>query len=121
MDGEEVINIVSEVYSVLGAGFSERVYHTAVEVSLRQRGILYESERIVPITFKGHVVGNLRADIIVNNELVLEFKTIKSLNDQGELQAQNYLSLLGLKKAYLINFPPFPNREVEIRCIESLT
>ena len=117
MNGEEIINIVSEVYSALGAGFSERVYHTAVEVSLRQMGIPYESERIVPVTFKGHVVGNLRADIIIDNEIVLEFKTIKSLNDQAELQAQNYLNLLGLRKAYLINFPPFPNRDVEIRFV----
>lgn len=121
MNTETITNIVSEVYSSLGGGYSERVYHTAVEVCLRNLGIQYESERIVPINFKGHVVGNLRADIIVNNEVVLEFKTIKSLNDQGELQAQNYLNLLGLKKAFLINFPPFPNRDPEIRCIESLT
>ena len=118
MDGERIINLVSEVYSALGAGLSERVYHTAVEVSLRELGIPYESERIVPVTFKGHVVGNIRADIIIGNEVVLEFKTIKNLNDQAELQAQNYLNLLGLKKAYLINFPPFPNRDVEIRFVE---
>ena len=108
--------LAREVYT-LGGGYSERVYHNAVEVLLRKAGIPYETERIVPITFQGHVIGNLRADIIVNNEIVLEFKTIKTLNDQVEMQARNYLSLTGLKKAYLINFPPFPDREVEVRCI----
>src|SRR6056300_599935 len=110
--------LAKEVYT-LGAGYSERVYHNGMEVLLRKAGIPYETERIVPITFQGHVIGNLRADIIINNEIVLEFKTIKSLNDQVELQAQNYLNLTGLKKAYLINFPPFPDRDVEIRCVVS--
>jgi GxxExxY protein len=113
MDIEALAN---EVYA-LGAGYSERVYHNAMEVLLREKGIPYETERIVPVTFHGHVIGNLRADIIINNQLVLEFKTIKSLNDQVELQGQNYLNLTGLKTAYLINFPPFPNREVEVRRI----
>jgi GxxExxY protein len=108
-----------EVYSQLGPGYSERVYHNAVEVLLREKHIPYESERIIPISFKGHVIGNMRADIIVNNETVLEFKTIKTLNDAVELQGQNYLRLTGLRMAYLVNFPPHPDREVEIRKIVS--
>src|SRR6056300_749369 len=108
-----------EVYSQLGPGYSERVYHNAVEVLFREKHIPYESERIIPISFKGHVIGNMRADIIVNNETVLEFKTIKTLNDAVELQGQNYLRLTGLRMAYLVNFPPHPDREVEIRKIVS--
>jgi GxxExxY protein len=108
--------LAREVYT-LGGGYSERVYHNAMEVLLRKAGIPYETERIVPITFQGHVIGNLRADIIINNEIVLEFKTIKNLTDQTEMQARNYLSLTGLKIGYLINYPPFPDREVEVRCI----
>jgi GxxExxY protein len=112
----DIQTLAREVYT-LGGGYSERVYHNAMEVLLRKAGIPYETERIVPIPFEGHIIGNVRADIIVNNEIVLEFKTIKSLNDAAELQARNYLNLTGLKKAYLINFPPFPDREVEIRCV----
>jgi GxxExxY protein len=113
----DVEALAKKIYSQLGAGYSERVYHNAMEVLLRQYGIQYESERIVPIPFDGHVIGNLRADIIINNTVVLEFKTIKTLNDQAELQARNYLRLTGLKIAYLINYPPFPNRQVEVQCI----
>lgn len=107
-----------EIYSQLGPGYSERVYHNAMEVLLREKGIQYESERIIPIPFKGHVIGNLRADIIINNETVLEFKTIRTLNDAAELQGNNYLRLTGLKTAYLVNYPPHPDREVEVRRIQ---
>jgi GxxExxY protein len=113
----DVRALAEQIYSQLGAGYSERVYHNAMEVLLRREGLPYESERIVPIPFEGHIIGNLRADIIINNEIVLEFKTIKTLNDAAELQAHNYLRLMNLKTAYLINYPPFPNREVEVRKI----
>ena len=113
----DIESLAVEIYSLLGAGYSERVYHNAMEVMLRELGVHYESERIVPIPFKNHVIGNLRADIIIDSHTVLEFKTIKTLNDAAVLQAQNYLHLMGLKTAYLINYPPFPDREVEVRKI----
>jgi len=116
----EIETFAREIYSQLGPGYSERVYHNAMEVLLREKGISYESERIIPIPFRGHVIGNLRADIIINNEIVLEFKTIKTLNDAVELQGQNYLHLTGLKVAYLVNYPPHPDREVEVRKIRAL-
>ena len=107
------------IYSQLGPGYSERVYHTAMEVLLRAKGVPYESERIIPILFREHVIGHLRADMIINKETILEFKTIKTLNDAAELQGSNYLRLTGLKTAYLINYPPHPDREVEVHKIIS--
>ena len=82
-------------------------------------GIPYESERVVLIKFKEHVIGNLRIDMIIDNTTILEFKIIKSLNEAAECQARNYLHLTGLKTAYLVNYPPYRNREVEIRKIEA--
>ena len=70
---------VKEIYDILGPGFSERVYHNAMEVILRERGISYETERIIPIVFKGHTIGNLRADIIINKTTVVELKTVKNI------------------------------------------
>ena len=86
-----------------------------MEVILREKGIHYESERIIPILFKGHVIGNLRADIVINRSIILEFKTIKNLNESTEIQAHNYLNLTGLETAYLINFPPTLNAPIEIK------
>lgn len=105
------------VYEELGPGYSERVYHNAVEVLLREKRIPYESERHILVRFRGHVVGQLRADIIINDEIVLELKAIKTLTDGMELQVQKYLDLTGLKTAYLVNFPLQPGRSVEIRKI----
>lgn len=110
--------IMESIYNELGPGYSERVYHNAVEVMLREKQIMYESERVIPITFRGHVIGNLRADIIINGKIILEFKTIKTLGNEAELQARNYLRLTGLRKAYLVNFPPCSDRKVEVRKIE---
>ena len=105
------------VYKTLGPGFSEKIYHNAMEVVLRKNGIHYETERIVPIVFEGHTIGNLRADIIINNKIVLELKSVKTVNDVMVTQAQNYLKLTGLTESYLINFPPTLNTELEIRYV----
>lgn len=105
---------VKEVYETLGPGYSERVYHNAMEVMLRENGITYETERIVPIVFRGHTIGNLRADIIINHAIVVELKSVKSMNDSMISQARNYLKLLNLDEAYLVNFPPCMNAEPEI-------
>ena len=113
----DIEKMMGEVYSELGPGYSERVYHNAVEVILRENKIPYESERHILVRFRGHVVGQLRADIIIDNSVILELKAIKSLTDGMELQAQKYLDLTGLRTAYLVNFPLQPGREVETRKI----
>ena len=99
-----VDTIARHVYNSLGPGHSESVYHNAMEVGLRSHGIPYETERIIPIEYEGHVVGNMRADLIVNKEVIVELKSVRSLNDAARLQAQQYMRLLGLNRAILINF-----------------
>ena len=105
------------VYKILGPGFSEKIYNNAMEVVLRKNGVHYETERIVPIVFENHTIGNLRADLILNNKTVLELKSVKTVNDVMVTQAQNYLKLTGIPEAYLINFPPTLNTELEIRYV----
>ena len=116
----DVEALAKQIYSELGAGYSERVYHNCMEVLLRKYGVQYESERIVPIPFEGHIVGNVRADIIINNKIVLEFKAIKTLTEQSECQLRNYLRLTGLNVGYLINFPIHMNQEVDVRRVVAL-
>jgi GxxExxY protein len=98
--------IAYKIYQTLGPGYSESVYHRAFEVLLRQEGLSYETERIVPIVFEGHTIGNLRIDLIVRGSTIIELKaTTTKLNDSAKIQAQNYLKLTGLSEAYLVNFP----------------
>lgn len=105
MSIDTIKEIANNIYSQLGCGHSERIYHNALEVSLRKRNIQYESERIVPIVFEGHTIGNMRADLIIENNLVVELKSTRNLNQAMNNQAMNYLKLTGIRSGLLINFP----------------
>ena len=97
-------NAAREVWSELGSGYSERVYHNAMEVMLREQSIRYETERIIPIVFKGCAIGNLRADLVIDGVMVVELKATRGLREENSTQLQNYLDLTGLKVGILINF-----------------
>ena len=114
----DVENMVEEIYAELGPGHSERVYHNAAEVYLREKKVPYESERHIHVVFRGHIVGDLRADLIIDGRIIVELKAVQSLGKGVECQAQKYLDLTGLTTAFLVNFPPLPDRSVEIRKIE---
>jgi GxxExxY protein len=102
---ELIIDLARKVWGELGPGYSERVYHNAMEVMLRTSGVGYETERIIPIPFKGHVIGNLRADLVVANQLIVELKAIRALKEENKVQAKKYIQLTGLPCTLLINFP----------------
>lgn len=93
-----------DVYASLGAGHLESIYHAAMAVELRLAGLPYESEQVMPVTHKGHYVGTVRADIIVNKECVLEFKISGKLDDAKQ-QARQYMKLQGIKFGYVVMFP----------------
>lgn len=113
---ELIRSLAQDIWSELGPGYSEAVYHCAFEVGLRKRGIYYETERIVPVYYEGQNVGHVRADIIVDRQIVLELKSVGKLNEVYRIQTRNYLKLLGLEKGYLINFPD-KNVTMEIECL----
>ena len=100
------------IYASLGPGYSECVYHRALEVLLRKEGISYETERIVPIVFEGHTIGNLRVDLIIEGKCIVELKAISKLNEATKIQVKNYMSLTGFTEAYLVNFSGFPFPEI---------
>jgi GxxExxY protein len=111
---EQLQRLTKFVYATLGPGLSERVYHNALEVLLRKEGIPYETERIVPIVFMGHTIGNMRADLIVDQTLVIELKATKTLNPTMVTQTRKYLQLLDLPHALLVNFPQPYGEDCEI-------
>ena len=107
-------DIAGKIWKSLGPGYSERVYHNAFEVELRQRNISYETEKIIPVSYEGHTIGTLRADLVVAGDMVVELKSVSRLTEQFHIQIKNYMKLLDIKKGYLINFPVADNSEVEI-------
>lgn len=118
MSLEKIKTLAQKVYQTLGSGFSERVYHNAMEVLLRMEGISYETERIVPIVFEGHTIGNMRADLIVEKTVIVELKATKSITPVMITQAQKYLQLLDLSQAMLVNFPQPTGDHCEIVFVE---
>ena len=94
-----------DIWTSLGPGYSESVYHCAFEVALRSLGVYYETERIVPVYYAGQNVGHVRADLIVDRKAVIELKSVSKLNETYRIQTQNYLKLLDLREGFLINFP----------------
>jgi GxxExxY protein len=82
----------------------EIAYQRAVAIELEARGISYESERRVPVFFKGQVVCHHRIDLVVDDRLVLELKAVERLAPVHSAQAIGYLRAAKLRLALLVNF-----------------
>ncbi len=101
---EQVIGAAFEVHRSLGYGFLERVYQRAMQVELCQRGLKAEIESSINVRYKGVVVGEYRADLFVNEAVIVELKVAKSYMPEDEPQLLNELKATGIKVGLLINF-----------------
>lgn len=101
---EEVINCGFEVSNKLGTGFLESVYENALCVELEKQGICFHQQKQLKVIYKGLVVGNFIADIVVENKLLLELKTVSQLAQSHRAQVMNYLKATGLSVGLLLNF-----------------
>ena len=105
---EEVYKIVGaamEVYNVLGSGFLEAVYQEAMEIELTERGIPFEPQKDLRITFKNRTLKKTYvADFLVFDKVVVEIKAIDRLTSHDEAQLLNYLKATGMQVGVLINF-----------------
>jgi GxxExxY protein len=100
----QIIAAIFEVHNVLGFGFLESVYQKALVKELRVRGLKAEEQKEMSVYYKGEIVGSYYADIIVNDEIILELKAVENLAKIHEAQLLNYLKGTGLKLGFLINF-----------------
>ncbi len=98
-------SIANHVYKTLGYGHSESVYHRAMEVGLRKRCIQYETEKVVTITYEGHVVGSRRFDLVVDGNTIVELKSVSAIKERERTQLRNYMDITGMEHGVLINFP----------------
>jgi len=95
---------IFEVNSVLGYGFLEKIYENALMVELQDRGIKAECQVPISVHYKNREVGEYFADIIVEDEVILELKAVKSLEKIHEAQILNYLKATDYKVGLLVNF-----------------
>jgi len=101
---EKIIGAAFEVHDQLGYGFLERVYQRALQVELIRRGVAAEIERRIRVQYKGVVVGDYDADLIVADSVAVEIKVNPQYDKRDEAQLLNELKAIGLKVGMLVNF-----------------
>lgn len=101
----KVIGCIYNVYNALGPGLLESIYEKALMIELAESGLKAESQLPIAINYKGHNIGEgLRLDIIVENKLVLELKSVEELHPVHYKQLSTYLRILNTPVGLLINF-----------------
>jgi GxxExxY protein len=101
---ETIIGAAFEVHNQLGYGFLERVYQRALQVELLRRGISAEIEKRIQVQYKGVVVGDYDADLIVGDCVPVEIKVSLQYDKRDKAQLLNELKATGLKVRMLLNF-----------------
>ncbi len=101
---EKIIGCAYKVANTLGSGFLEKVYENALAHELRKNGL--EAKQQVPVTvyYDGSIAGEFVADLLVESELIVELKAVKSLDSVHMAQCMNYLKATGKQVCLLINF-----------------
>ena len=106
-----IIGAAMEVQNEMGEGFLELVYHDALNVELELRGIPYETEKPIAITYKGQPLDRTyKADLVCYGNIVVELKSVEQLKAEHTAQLLNYLKATGMPMGVLINFGEKPLR-----------
>jgi GxxExxY protein len=100
----KIVGLAMEVHRELGFGFLEKVYENSLMILLRREGILAEQQHPIEVKFRGESVGVYCPDILVNDQIILEIKSLERLTSADTAQALNYLKATGLRLAILLNF-----------------
>ena len=95
---------VFEVNDILGPGFLEKVYENALLIELKNRGLRPKNQVPIKVTYKGEGVGDYTADLLVEDEVIVELKTVENLDGSHEAQLLNYLKATGFRIGLLVNF-----------------
>jgi len=105
---DKIIKAFYKVYNKLGYGFLEKVYQNAMLIELRKMGFHCEHEKAVKVYYEDNLVGDYRADIIVDNCIIIENKAAEGLAEQNEFQLINYLKATEIEVGLLLNFGKTP-------------
>ena len=106
-----IIGAAMEVQNEMGEGFLELVYHDALNVELGLRGIPFETEKPITITYKGQPLDrSYKADLVCYGNIVVELKSVEMLKAEHTAQLLNYLKATGMPMGVLINFGEKPLR-----------
>lgn len=105
---EKIIGVFYEVYNELGHGFLESVYEGAMLIALIERGLKTAHRIPTPVWFRGRMVGDFKADLLVERAVILELKAARALESVHEAQLLNYLRATDFEVGLLLNFGAKP-------------
>lgn len=101
----EIRGVIYDVYKELGPGLLESVYEEALCFELEQRGLKVERQLQVPIIYKGNVLKTeLRLDVLVEDKVIVELKSVEEMKKVFAKQLLTYLRLMDKKIGLLVNF-----------------
>ena len=103
---EEIIGCAYRVHNELGAGFLEKVYENALCIELVETGLQVEQQVPVRVSYRGRLVGDFCADLLVDRKVIVELKAVRDIAREHEVQLVNYLNATGVDIGLLVNFGP---------------
>ena len=103
-----ILKTFYEVYNELGYGFLERVYQNALYIELKNKGLEVVPQKKIKVYYRGNVVGDYYADLIVEDRIIIELKAVEYIVEQFENQVLNYLRGTDCEVGLLLNFGKKP-------------
>jgi GxxExxY protein len=100
----EIIGAAYAVYNEIGFGFLESVYQSCMAIELTERGLVVEGQKPINVYYRGRLVGYFQADLLINDSVIVELKSVRQLVEAHEVQTVNYLAATGKPVGLLINF-----------------
>lgn len=101
---EKIIACAYRVYNSMGFGYLESVYEKCLIIELRECGLVAETQKPITVKYRNEVVGDFVADIIVNDTIILELKSVRQIAKAHEMQLVNYLVATKKPVGLIINF-----------------
>jgi GxxExxY protein len=101
---EKIIGCAYKVYNTMGFGFLESVYEKCLLIELKKAGLQAVAQNPITVMYEGEKVGDFLADIVVENSVILELKSVKRIVRAHEVQLVNYLVATGKDVGLLLNF-----------------
>ena len=101
-----IIGCAYKVFNQLGYGFLESVYKKAMIIELMKDSLKVEAEKQLTVYYDNQIVGDFYVDLFIENEIIVELKSVKNLSKEHEVQLDNYLNGLRKDIGLLINFGP---------------
>jgi GxxExxY protein len=101
---ERIIAAAIRAHMDLGAGFLEGMYEEALAIEMVAAGMLFERQKLLPVFYREHLIGEHRLDFVVEQQVILELKAISALEDIHYAIVRSYLKAANLNDALLLNF-----------------